>query len=135
MAYGKPKGSVDIGPFTKIPYRLFGSGTARDLKPSAALLYIALCDHANRNSSNAFKASDKALASDTTLSPRTICDARKRLVEKGLITCTREEGQSYIYTLVVPSLNWVPVAERPRTKLKPRAYHARKTTSPDQPEA
>jgi hypothetical protein len=124
MPSGKPKGSVDIGRFTKIPNRLFGSGTARNLKPSATLLYVALCDHANRNGSNTFKASDRALESDTTLSTRTICDARKRLREKGLITCTRAEGQSYVYTLPVPSWSWVPVAERPRMKLKPRAYRA-----------
>lgn len=126
------KGSVDIGPFTKIPNRLFSSGMARTLKTSATLLYVAICDHANRKGSNTFKASDKALASDTNLSPRTICDARKRLIEKGLVTCTREEGQSYIYTLPVPSLSWVRMAERPRTKLKPRAYHARKTTGSDE---
>lgn len=124
MASGKLKGTVEIGRFTKIPYRLFGSGTARILKPSATLLYVALCDHANRHGSNTFKASDRALESDTALSTRTICNARKRLLEKGLITCTRAEGQSYVYTLPVPSWSWVPLAERPRMKLKPRAYTA-----------
>jgi Helix-turn-helix domain len=120
--------TVDIGGFTKIPHRFFGSGTAHALKPSASLLYIALCDHANRSSSNTFKTSDKTLASDTALSPRTICDARKRLIEKELITCKREDGQSYSYTLTVPDWNWIPVDRRPRTQLKPRAYHARKAT-------
>lgn len=134
MAVGKPKGSVNIGPFTKIPNRLFGSGTARNLKPSATLLYIALCDHANRNGNNKFKTSDSALGADTTLSARTICDARKRLLEKGLITCTREDGQSYVYTLSVPSWSWVPMAERPRTQLKPRAYHARRAAGEDKSE-
>ena len=127
----RERGSVDIGPFTKIPNRFFSSGTAASLKPSATLLYVALCDHANRKGSNTFKASDKALASDTTLSPRTICNARKRLIEYKLITCTREEGQSYVYTLPVPAWNWVPVAKRGRSKLKPRAYHALKTAGPD----
>ncbi len=122
------RSSVDIGPFTKIPNRLFGSGMARTLKPSATVLYVALCEHANRDGNNTFRASDKALASDTNLSPRTICDARKRLIENEAITCTREEGQSYVYTLLVPSWNWLPVAKRPRSKLKPRAYHALKTT-------
>jgi hypothetical protein len=131
MASGKLKGSVEIGHYTKIPNKLFGSGTARDLKPSATLLYVALCEHANRNSSNRFKASDNALASDTTLSTRTICNARKRLIERELIACTRAEGQSYFYTLPVPSLKWVPLAERLRTKLKPRAYHAQTATVPD----
>jgi len=133
MAANKSKGPVDIGKFTKIPNRLFGSGMARILKPAATLLYVALWDHVNRNSSKTFKASDKALSSDTDLSPRTICDARKRLIEKGMITCTRAEGQSYVYTLIVPSLKWVPVSERPRTKLKPRANHALKLTGPVKP--
>jgi hypothetical protein len=128
------KHSVDIGQFTKIPNRLFSSGTARDLKPSATLLYVALCDHANRNGSNTFKASDKALASDTTLSPRTICDARKKLIEKKMIAITREKGQSYFYTLPIPELDRVPLAKRPRLKLQPRAYHARKTIGPNKPE-
>jgi len=126
------RGSVNIGPFTQIPNRLFSSGMASTLKPSATLLYVALCDHANRHGNNTFKASDKALASDTTLSPRTICDARKKLIENELITCTREEGQSYVYTLPVPSLRWVPMAERPRTQLQPRAYYARKTTGQEE---
>jgi Helix-turn-helix domain len=122
--------TVDIGGFTKIPHRFFGSGTAHSLKPSASLLYIALWDHANRNSTTTFKTSDKALASDTALSPRTICDARKRLIEERLITCTREDGQSYSYTLTVPDWNWVPVAKRPRAKCKPRAYHAQGPPEP-----
>jgi hypothetical protein len=117
--------TVNIGPFTKIPNRLFGSGMARNLKSSATLLYVALCDHANRHGMNTFKASDRALESDTALSTRTICEARKRLRENGLITCTREDGETYVYTLPVPSWNWVPVAERPRIKMKPRAYGAR----------
>ncbi len=125
MSATKPKGPVEIGRFTKIPYRLFSSGTAAILKPSATLLYVALCDHANRNRSNTFKASDRALESDTALATRTICNARKKLLEKGLITCTRSEGQSYVYTLSVPSWSRVPAAERPRVKSKPRAYGAR----------
>lgn len=126
---------VEIGGFTKIPNKFFGSGTARMLKPSASLLYVALCEHANRDGKNTFKTSDNALASETTLSTRTICDARKRLIEKGLISCTREKGQSYFYTILSPSLKWVPLAERRRVKLKPRALHAPRTARvPDKSE-
>ena len=119
---------VEIGPFTKLPNQLFSSGMARILKPSATVLYAALCETANRHGrGNTFKTSDKALASETALSPRNICDARKRLLEQGMITVTREKGQSYVYTLTLQSLKWVGLAERPRIKLQPRAYHARKT--------
>jgi hypothetical protein len=115
---------VDIGPFTKIPSKFFGSGLAARLGPSTSLFYLALCEHANRNESTCFKASDRALAADTRLSTRTICDARKRLIEYGLITCSRENGQSYLYTLQKIALKWVPIKERQRPKAKPRALHA-----------
>lgn len=115
---------VDIGPYTKIPNKFFGSGLAAKLGPSAALLYIALCEHANRNGSNTFKASDEALASDTGLGPRTICDARKALAEHNLITLARRKGQSYTYTVCQLSLEWVRLEHRLRPKRKPRALHA-----------
>lgn len=115
---------VDIGPYTQIPNRFFGSGIAASLGPSAACIYLALCDHANRNSDVSFKASDKALASETAIAPRTICNARKKLVEYGLISCKREKGQSHVYTLLKPSWEWKPLKERPRRALKPRAFHA-----------
>ena len=72
-------GKVEIGSYSKMPRMFFGSGTAASLGPSAALLILALCEHANRNNSNTFKASDRALASDTGCAPRTICDSRKKI--------------------------------------------------------
>jgi hypothetical protein len=120
------KGSqpVDIGPYTQIPNRFFGSGMGAHLGSSAGYLYMALCDHANRNGRNTFKVSDKALAGDTAIATRTICDARKRLLECGLISCKREKGQSHVYTLLKPSWEWKPLKERHRRTLKPRALYA-----------
>jgi hypothetical protein len=121
----KARGKVEIGPYTKIPNRLFGSGIAQRIGPSASLLYLALCEHANRESANTFKgSSDRALASETGISPRTLCDARKKLVEYRLITCSREKGQSFMYTLFPLPLEWVPLADRLRPKQKPRALYA-----------
>lgn len=124
------KGNVDVGPYSKIPNKFFGSGTAAKLGCSASLIFLALCEHANRESSNTFKASDRALASETGLGTRTICDARKLLCERGLVSLRRPEGQSYTYTICKPSLEWVPLAQRLRTKRKPRALHALRATSP-----
>ena len=111
---------VDIGPYSKIPNRFFGSGKAAALGPSASFTYVALCEHANRAGRNRFRASDRALAADTGLSTRTICEARKRLIENQLVLCAREEGQSYTYTLERPELRWVPIKQRPRRKKNPR---------------
>ena len=126
------KGKVDVGPYTKIPNRFFGSGLAARLGSSAGFLYVALCDHANRNGSNTFKASDKALASDTGMGTRTICNARQRLCEHGLISFERPEGQSYKYTISKPSLEWVRLEQRLRAKRRPRALHAQRAVSPQQ---
>lgn len=125
--HGGETSTVEIGPFTKIPNKFFGSGKAAMLGPSASLLFLALCEHANRNSHVTFKASDKALASETTIAPRTICNARKKLLEYGLISYTRQKGQSYVYTLLKPSWEWKPLKERPRRALKPRALYASRT--------
>jgi hypothetical protein len=121
---------VEIGPFSKVPSKFFGSGTASSLGASASLVFLALCEHANRNSSNTFKASDRALASETGLGTRTICDARKRLIEHDLISCSRENGQSFNYTIPTQSLEWVPLKQRLRAKRKPRAIHALRAAVP-----
>lgn len=98
--------------------------------PSASLFYVVLCDYANRNGSNTFKASDKVLAADTGLAPRTFCDIRKSLDECRLISFFRPPGQSYTYTILKPSLDWVSHTERLRRKRKPRALHALQADRP-----
>jgi hypothetical protein len=101
---------------------------ARQVGPSASLLYFALCEIANRDRdhSNTFKKSDKFLAKETGLSPRTIRNVRIKLWENGLVECRRENGQSYTYTLLPQKLPWVPNAARLREKRKPRAMAARR---------
>lgn len=116
--------TVDIGPFTKVPNRYFGSGIGQTIGPSASVLYFALCEHGNRNSANTFKASDRALASETNLSPRTIRNARIRLREYGLISFSRDPGESYTYELLRQEMNWVPLVNRPRQSKMPRAMAA-----------
>jgi len=112
---------VNIGPFSRFPNRFFGSGLAAKLGPTAALLYLALCDHANRAGSNKFKVSDRALAADTGIAERTILEARKAVLTSGLITCERQPGKSHEYTLASPALEWKGQKERPRQRKKPRA--------------
>ena len=123
-ANGRKPPLPDLGPWTKIPSKFFGSGTAAKIGTSASLFYLALCEHGNRWESNTFKASDKAIAADTGLSSRKISDARKAAVEEGLITCEREPGSSFVYTLLPLKLKRVPLEERPRQKRKPRGLHA-----------
>jgi len=116
---------VDLGPFCKFPSKFFGSGLAARLGTSAALLYLALCENCNRCSRMTFEASDKALASETGLAERTIRNGRNRLVENGLIQCSREGlGRRFTYLLLRQELKWVRRQDRPRRKRKPRAMSA-----------
>jgi DNA-binding transcriptional ArsR family regulator len=119
------KKSVNIGLFARFPNTFFSSGMARKLGTAGTVLYIALCEHANREPSNTFKASDKTLAWETDLSPRTIRNKRIKLQENGLVQYSREPGQSFTYTLLRQKLQWFKVAERqPREKRRPRAMAA-----------
>ena len=117
---------LDIGSFAKVPSKFFGSGTAAKVGPAAALVYLALHEHSNRKNGLTFKASDRALAADTGLSERTICDARKKLIGAGLISCTREKGESFTYTLLLRKQKWVPIKDRPRQKRKARGRQSPK---------
>lgn len=121
--------SVDIGLFARFPNTFFSSGMARKLGPSASVLYIALCENANRNCppSNTFAAADKTLAWETGLSPRTLRNVRIKLMENGLVKYGREPGQKYTYTLLRQELKWLKVAERPpRQERRPRGMAAAK---------
>jgi hypothetical protein len=115
---------VEVGPWFKVPKGVFRGGTAGSMGPHATAVYVALCEHANRKSSNTFSVSDKALASDTGVAERTIREIRTALVEQELITCSRGKGQSYTYVLSAVPIDWVPIKSRPRRKRKPRALQA-----------
>jgi DNA-binding transcriptional ArsR family regulator len=123
----QPQKAFDIGPYAKFPNKFFSSGTARKVGISASVFYFALCENANRFKppSNTFKATDNAIASETGLSPRTIRNVRTKLVENGLISCSREPGQGFTYTLVRQELKWLKRSDRPRQKQRPRAMRAK----------
>jgi hypothetical protein len=114
----------DLGPYFTVPKGIIRSGIAAQIGPSALALYIALCEHANRDNTVSFTASDKALASDTDISERTIGELRKILVERKLIECRREPGHSFEYTLLPVKGDWVRIVDRPRIKRNPRAHKA-----------
>jgi DNA-binding transcriptional ArsR family regulator len=119
--------SVEIGHFARFPNKLFGSGLANRLGPSATLFYLALCECANREKErvNTCSVTDRQLAWESGLSPRTLRNLRTKLMEHGLVTFQREPGQKYTYTLLPQQLEWFKLKERPpRQKRKPRGNSA-----------
>lgn len=122
--------TVEIGPWFKMPNNIFRSGTAAKLGKMETLLYAALCEFANGEGENTFRASDKQLASVTGIGTRTICDARKKLLEEHLIECLpRPKGQTFTYKLCPVSLRFMRLEERVRRKDRPRALHGRSTSA------
>lgn len=118
---------VNIGDFFKVPNKFFGSGLAAKLGSSTAIVYTALCECANRawpRSSDKFSISDRSLAADTGLSPRTIGKARRSLVAARLVTCERERGCSFTYTLLPQAFKPVSRQLRQRQKRRPRAHQS-----------
>lgn len=111
---------VDIGGFFKVPNRLFGSGLAAKLGVSVTVVYVSLCDVANRKGSRSFSVSDETLSADTGLGKSTIRSARKTLAEAGLISYAMNAGSSAEYSLKTPEMKWNPVKNRKRTPKKPR---------------
>jgi hypothetical protein len=129
MSEKNKSAGVELGRYFKVPKGVFQSGLAARLGSSAMTVYVALCEHANRKNSNTFVASDKALAADSGVAERTIRGVRTKLVQAKLITIRRELGQSYTYTLLPISSDWVPIKERPRQPCKPRALYALESVS------
>ncbi len=69
-------GVIQIGAFSKIPNKFFGSGTAARIGPSASIMFLALFEVANRKGASSFSISDRTLAADTGVATRTIVEAR-----------------------------------------------------------
>jgi hypothetical protein len=128
-AVAKRAGRVELGPYFIVPKGLIQGGIAGRIGPHATAVYIALCEHANRGNredQNTFSVSDRALAADTGVAERTIRDIRTKLIEKHLIMCEREAGQSYSYTLLPLTNTFIRIEERPRQIKRRRALHAQK---------
>jgi hypothetical protein len=120
------------GAFFQMHNRLFGSGMAAKLRCSAGRLYTALCSMANQKSAGTFSVSDQTLANDTGMGRRTIVEARKKLLKFELIESSISPGQSTVYTLKNPSLEWMPVKERPRLQCKERGKSAANLAHPEE---
>ena len=115
---------VEIGPsWYKMPNNLFRSGTAAKVGKMASLMLSALCEFANGEGENTFRVSDKQIASVTGIGPRTVCDARKRLIEFGFVECKRDRGQMYTYTLLPQTMRSMRLEDRVRRKDRPRGMY------------
>src|SRR5271165_5794700 len=78
------------------------SGLWAKMKPGEKDLYVYLMVESERCRTRLIKATDAAIQSLVGAAPRTLCNARKKLREYGLILYKAEQGNRYAYTICDP---------------------------------
>lgn len=84
------------------PHFVIRSGVWAEMKPSEQSLYVCLLHESERCSTREIQRTDSSVCLLTGLSSRTLCNARKKLQERGLLVCRRAHGNIYIYTICNP---------------------------------
>ena len=72
------------------------------MKQGEKELYIFLMEQSEYRVSRVIKATDAEIAGRVSVKSRTLCNARKKLQEYGLLTCARGDGNKYMYTICNP---------------------------------
>jgi len=113
-----------MGDFFRVPNPLHRSGIAARIGPTVTALYLGLLDQAARRNSNRFGVSDRKLSANTGISPRTMVELRKVLVESGLIRYSTAPGHSPVYELLAFDAQEIPYENRQRAKKRARGRSA-----------
>ncbi len=95
--------TVMIGRFFGLPQELIRRGIWKQMKPGEIDLYTCLAHRSERNRNRKLMVSDAEVHEEVGTAARTLCNARKKLQERGLIKYERERGGRYTYELCDPS--------------------------------
>jgi hypothetical protein len=85
-----------------IPQRLVRGGIWADMTPSEQGMYVWLLHESERYHSREFTRPDAQLCAAMGVSSRSVCDARKKIQERGLVICERATGNVYRYVICNP---------------------------------
>jgi hypothetical protein len=114
------------------PY-VFRSGLWRNLKPGEKDLYLYLMEESERCCTREIRATDAQMTTLVGTASRTLCNARKKLTEYGLITCKAGQGNRYTYAICDPKTG-LPYPGDPRTPMVvPRRDRPKETDLPRTP--
>ena len=97
------------------PYVL-RSGLWRKMKPGEKDLYVYLLEESERRCTREIGATDAQMTALIGTASRTLCNARKKLVEYGLVTCKAGQGNRYTYAICDPKTG-LPYPGDPRTPI------------------
>jgi hypothetical protein len=97
------------------PY-LFRSGLWRKMKPGEKELYLYLMEESERCCTRQLTATDAQVRRVVGAASRTLCNARKKLKEHGLIHFKAGQGNRYTYVICNPRTS-LPYPGDPRTPI------------------
>ncbi len=94
--------TVMLDSFFGLHQHVVRSGQWAKMKPGEKDLYVYLMEESERHRTRLIKATDPAIQALVGAAPRTLCNARKKLREYGLILYKAEQGNRYAYTICNP---------------------------------
>src|SRR5579863_5491458 len=101
LGKGEPCLTVMIDSFFGIHPWVVRSGLWAKLRPGEVNLYIFLLEESERRCTRQLTVTDEEVRTVGT-APRTLCNARKKLQEHGLIRYELGQGNKYKYTICDP---------------------------------
>lgn len=108
--------TVMIDSFFGVHPCLLRSGLWRKLRPGERDLYLCLMEESERCCTRELTTTDAEVRRLVGTAPRTLCNARKKLQEHGLIRYKAGEGNRYTYTICNPKTGQ-PYPGDPRTPI------------------
>lgn len=134
--YGRTQGilvTVMIESFFGVHPHVIRSGLFAKMKPGEVKLYVYLMEQSERYCTRRLKRTDAAIRNAVGVSERTLCNARKKLSEYGLILREKGEGNKYTYTICNPITRrpypgdpkarmHLPKGLKPREVVEPQAF-------------
>lgn len=91
--------TVMIERFFGLPQELVRRGIWKQMKPGEHGLYIYLMEQSERLCSRLIRATDSEINEAVGVAPRTLCNARKKLKERGIVLYEAKRGNRYAYTI------------------------------------
>lgn len=91
-----------IDTFFGIHPHVIRSGLWANMRPGEKDLYVYLMEESERYRTRELRRTDAEIQAAVGTAPRTLCDARKRLAEHGLIVYRRGSGNKYTYVICDP---------------------------------
>ncbi len=105
------------------------SGVWGQMKPGEKDLYIYLLEESERRCTRKLVVTDAQIRNGVRTASRTLCNARKKLQERGLISCRPVVGNRYEYVICdpktgkpYPGLPTDPIVVPKRSRSKTSAY-------------